>query len=96
MFNGIHEKGMSKNHRVKVNSFPGGTSATILENIDQLVKSKPDCLIVPHMESFRELYRLKVYPAGNGMFKVNNRNNRNTRTRCEICSKLTIKTPERR
>ena len=26
------------------------------------------------------------------MFKVNNRN---TRTRCEICSKLTIKTPER-
>ena len=32
-------------------------------------------------------------PAGNYMFKANNRN---TRTRCEICSKLTIKTPERR
>ena len=32
-------------------------------------------------------------PAGNYMFKVNNRN---TRTRCEICSKLIIKTPERR
>ena len=31
--------------------------------------------------------------AGNYMFKVNSRN---TRTRCEICSKLTIKTPERR
>ena len=30
---------------------------------------------------------------GNYMFKVNNRN---TRARCEICSKLTIKTPERR
>ena len=44
--NGIHEKGMSKNYRVKVNNFPGGTSATILENIDQFVKSKPDCLIV--------------------------------------------------
>ena len=29
-----------------VNSFSGGTSATILENIDQIVKSKPDCLIV--------------------------------------------------
>ena len=29
--------------------------------------------------------------AGNYMFKVNNRN---TRTRCEISSKLTIKTPE--
>ena len=32
-------------------------------------------------------------PTGNCMFKVNNRN---TRTRCETCSKLTIKTPERR
>ena len=38
--------------------------------------------------------RLKlVIQAGNYMFKVNNRN---TRTRCEICSKLTIKTPEPR
>ena len=35
----------------------------------------------------------RSFPAGNCMFKVNNRN---TRTRCEICSKLTIKTPERR
>ena len=31
--------------------------------------------------------------AGNYMFKVNNRN---TRARCEICAKLTIKIPERR
>ena len=31
--------------------------------------------------------------AGNYMFQVNNRN---TRARCEICSNLTIKTPERR
>ena len=31
--------------------------------------------------------------AGIYLLKVNNRN---TRTRCEICSKLTIKTPERR
>ena len=31
--------------------------------------------------------------AGIYLFKVSNRN---TRTRCEICSKLTIKTPERR
>ena len=31
-------------------------------------------------------------PAGNYLFIVNNRN---TRTRCEICSKLTIKTPGR-
>ena len=34
MLNGIHEKGMSKNYRVKVNNFAEGTSATILENID--------------------------------------------------------------
>ena len=34
-----------------------------------------------------------TYPAGNYMFKVNNKN---TRTRCEICSKLTTKIPERR
>ena len=32
-------------------------------------------------------------PPGNYMFRVNNRN---TRTRCEICSKLTIKTPQQR
>ena len=34
----------------------------------------------------------KPKPASNYTFKVNNRN---TRTRCEICSKLTRKTPER-
>ena len=34
-----------------------------------------------------------TFPAGIYLFKVNNKN---TRTRCEICSKLTIKTPERR
>ena len=33
------------------------------------------------------------YPTSNYMFKVNNRN---TRTRCEICSKLTIEAPDRR
>ena len=34
-----------------------------------------------------------THPAGKYMFKVNNRN---TRTRCEICSKVTIKTTQRR
>ena len=34
-----------------------------------------------------------MHPAGIYLFKVNNRN---TRTMCEICSELTIKTPERR
>ena len=36
---------------------------------------------------------LSTFPADNYLFKVNNRN---TRTRCEICSKLTIKTAEQR
>ena len=35
----------------------------------------------------------QVYPVGIYLLKVSNRN---TRTRCEICSKLTIKTLERR
>ena len=35
----------------------------------------------------------KFTPADIYLLKVNNKN---TRTRCEICSKLTIKTPERR
>ena len=34
-----------------------------------------------------------AFPVGIYLFKVNKRN---TITRCEICSKLTIKTPERR
>ena len=38
-------------------------------------------------------YLMSRNPAGIYLLKVNNRN---TRTRCEICSKLTIKTPERR
>ena len=35
----------------------------------------------------------KLIPTGNYTFKVNNRK---TRTRCEICPKVAIKTPERR
>ena len=46
LLNGLHEKGLSRNHRVKVNNFPGGTSQTILENIDEIIKNKPDCLII--------------------------------------------------
>ena len=46
LLNGLHEKGLSRNHRVKVNNFPGGTSETILENIDEIIKNKLDCLII--------------------------------------------------
>ena len=50
LLNGLHEKGLSRNHRVNnyfpINNFPGGTSETILENIDEIIKNKPDCLII--------------------------------------------------
>ena len=42
--------------------------------------------------SSKLLFTFHTIPAGIYLLKVNNRN---TRTRCEICSKLTIKTPER-
>ena len=41
------------------------------------------------IESGRDLF----YSFGNYMFKVNDRN---TTTKCEICSRLTIETPEQR
>ena len=47
-------------------------------------------LFRPFSESFFELL---AFTAGIYLLKVNNIN---TRTRCEICSKLKIKTPERR
>ena len=31
LLNGINEKGLSKNHSIKVNNIPGGTSDTILD-----------------------------------------------------------------
>ena len=42
---------------------------------------------------FEKHHRSVAIPAGIYLLKVNNRN---TRPRCEICSKLTIKTPKRR
>ena len=42
---------------------------------------------------FKISKNLPLFPAGIYLLKVTNRN---TRTRCEICSKLTMKTPERR
>ena len=59
----------------------------------KLTKKKIMVLFIQYHDK-REVYcERTVYPAGNYMFKVNNRN---TKTRCEICSKFTIKTPERR
>ena len=46
LLNGINEKGLSKNHSVKVNNIPGETSDGILDNLDDFLKNKPDGLIV--------------------------------------------------
>ena len=54
----------------------------------------PPCHLISHSKSlfFPSNYHIHS-PTGNYMFKVNNRN---SRTRCKICSKLTIKAPQRR
>ena len=46
MLNGIHERGLSKQQQAKMQNFPGGTSETILDEVDTLVADKPDCIIV--------------------------------------------------
>ena len=49
------------------------------------------CSNVILLNNVEERFNNYQYSAGNYMFKVNNGN---TRKRCEICSKLTIKTRE--
>ena len=42
---------------------------------------------------YHPMRAVEQFPVGIYLLKVNNKN---TRTRCELCTKLTIKTPERR
>ena len=46
MSNNISEKGLSKTHKVRVINFLGGTSEKITDQLDDLIKGKPDDLIV--------------------------------------------------
>ena len=46
MVNGISEKGLSVNHKVKIVNFPGSTNEKILEKLDDINKEKRDDLIV--------------------------------------------------
>ena len=46
MVNGISEKRLSFNHKVKIVNSAGGTSEKILEKLDVIIKEKPDDLIV--------------------------------------------------
>ena len=45
-----------------------------------------------HCSDFTSGWENSSSPAGNFRFKVNDRN---TKTRCQICTKLTIKTPDK-
>ena len=46
MVNGISEKGLSVNHKVKAVNFPGDTSEKILKKLDGIIKEKADDVIV--------------------------------------------------
>ena len=58
-------------------------------NIKQKLRSE----LFPCYFTLSQKVLKRLLPAGIYLLKVNNRN---TRKRCEICSKLTIKTPNRR
>ena len=49
MLNAVNKKGLLKSHNVKVKYYPAATSEEILDKIDDLLKVKPDCLVV-HLE----------------------------------------------
>ena len=80
---------ITKNQKFRINNIKN-IVATL--NINSLV-SKFDELKVIGQGIFNILIISKTNPTSNYIFKANNRS---TRTRCEICSKLTIKTPKRR
>ena len=46
MLNGVNEKGLSKSQKVKVKNYPGTTSEDIFDKIGDLLRVKPDCLLV--------------------------------------------------
>ena len=82
---------VSKNRISRLNDNKNDNDKSLLQ-LFHIVKwrklAKYESNIQPRfLTTYNETFR-----AGNYMFKVNNRN---TRTRCEICSMLTIKTPER-
>ena len=46
LLNGIIENGLPKDNHDKIKNSPGGTTETILEEVEELVKNKSDTLIV--------------------------------------------------
>ena len=80
----------------------------ILDQIDIIIKNVCFINLKDHKKNFSNILLVRlINPAKNNLgrisnwpglylFKVNKVNNKNTRTRFKICSKLTIKTPEQR
>lgn len=58
LFNGINQKVLSKNSQnaiiVKIQSFVCGTTENVLDEGDDLVQGKPDCLIIYSITQFYE------------------------------------------
>ena len=50
MVNNINERGLSKSNKVLVKKFPGTTSEKILEEMNEIIKEKPDSIII-HVET---------------------------------------------
>ena len=57
-----------------------------------MFRKKRDIVLVHKTGDKHLVTNCRPITASNYMFKVNNRN---TKTKCEICSKLIMKTPER-
>ena len=102
----LHKKDLVIGVRRSVNGGDPKLGVKSVEILDRLTRSQERNIIVERLitvivddcTSLNSLSNLFSRangedPAGIYLLKVNNRN---TRTRCEICSKLTIKKPERR
>ena len=71
----------------KINKDDHGRILIVDANIDD-----QNFVLINFYNANTEPEQMNTIPAGIYLLKVNNRS---TRARCEICSKLTIKTPER-
>ena len=72
-----------------VTAWDAVTTKTVVNRfgMSKILNETQKAIIAEEDDSFE---KLRINPVGNCMFKVNERN---TRTSCEICSKLTIKIP---
>ena len=46
LLNGISQKGLTMDNHVKIQNFPGGMTKTILNEVQELIKSRHDSLIM--------------------------------------------------